>query len=123
MKYQHSNNRSTLTEHELQQRLRMQDAIEKKRIAFEEALKKHSEYSEEKIKQKGGFFLVGERFITPKGKFEILDIDSGYNETLGKKDWLLTIENYNNFVRMTIWYSDLLQRYEAGEAVLITFKS
>lgn len=101
----------------------MQDAIEKKRTDFEAALKKHSEYSDIKIKQKNGFFLVGERFITPKGKFEILDIDSGYNEALGERDWLLTIENYNNFVRMTIWYSDLLQRYEAGQAVLITFKS
>lgn len=90
---------------------------------FEEALKRHSEYSKHKIKYKGGFFLVGERFITPKGKFGIIDIDSGYNDTLGKKDWLLTIENYNNFVRMTIWYSDLLQRYEAGQAVLIMFKS
>lgn len=92
-------------------------------MAFEEALKKHSEYTSEKIRLKSGFFLVGETFITPKGKFQIMDIDSGFNESINKRDWLLTIENFNNFVRMTIWYSDLLQRYEAGQAVLITFKS
>lgn len=123
MKYPHSNNRSTLTEQELRQRLRMQDDAERKLIAFEEALKKHSDYTDMRIRLKGGFFLVGETFVTPKGKFQIMDIDSGYNESIGKRDWLLTIENYNNFVRMTIWYSDLLQRYEAGQAVLITFKS
>jgi hypothetical protein len=76
-----------------------------------------------KIYHKGGFFLVGEHLLTAKGKFQILDIDGAFNESTNKRDWLLTLENFESFVRMTIWYSDLLQRYEAGEAVLITFKS
>jgi hypothetical protein len=101
----------------------MQELQEKKQIAFEEALKKHCDYTKEKLHEKGGFFLVGEHLITAKGKFQILDIDGAYNEEINKRDWLLTLENFESFVRMTIWYSDLLRRYETGQAVLITFKS
>lgn len=123
MKYPHSNNRSTPTEQELRQQLRLKEALEKRQLLFEEASKKHSEYTKVKIYHKGGFFLVGEHLLTAKGKFQILDIDGAFNESTNKRDWLLTLENFESFVRMTIWYSDLLQRYEAGEAVLITFKS
>jgi hypothetical protein len=86
-------------------------------------LKKHYDYTQKKLHEKGGFFLVGEHLITAKGRFQILDIDGAYNEDINKRDWLLTLENFESFVRMTIWYSDLLRRYETGQAVLITFKS